>query len=514
MFHFRLIKQNKVLIFVFALAVGLISGFLIAANLNLLPQSKAEGKTALSSAAPRGGQENEVEEVENSFVKVASTVGPAVVSISTEHTEKVKRGIRRYYFGPEGPSSGQDEFFDQFFRDFFGQNLPGLPHEYKQMGLGSGVIIDDEGYILTNEHVIQNADKIAITLPDGREFKGEVKGTDPRSDLAIVKIKAHNLPVAELGDSDKVRIGQWAIAIGNPFGFAVNNPKPTVTVGVISALDRSLPRTGQRDRDYSGLIQTDAAINPGNSGGPLVDISGKIVGINVAIFTTSGGYEGVGFAIPINIAKEIVGDLIAGKKILYGWLGVNVQDLDEDLIKYFNLSDKEGVLIAKVLEDSPAQKGGLKDSDIIRSYNGEKIKNVRELLKRVGRSKVGQKVKVGIVRGGKEITVEVEVGERPSELEKFAEASTGNWRGIEVKDITPELAKRFNLEEKSGVMISNIENGTPADNAGLRVGDVINEINKRPIKNMKDYEIAIKDLKGDVLLRTARGYAIIKEKVE
>lgn len=513
MFHFRLIKQNKVLIFFLALSVGLISGFLVAGSFNLSPQSKAEVKNQPSNPAPAIIQGNEVE-VENAFVKVASTVGPAVVSISTEHTEKVKRGIRRYYLGPEGPSSGQDEFFDQFFRDFFGQDIPGMPHEYKQMGLGSGVIIDEEGYILTNEHVIQNADKITITLPDGREFKGELKGTDPRSDLAIVKIKANNLPAAELGDSDKVKIGQWAIAIGNPFGFAVNNPRPTVTVGVISALDRSLPQDAQRDRNYTGLIQTDAAINPGNSGGPLADINGKIIGINVAIFTTSGGYQGVGFAIPINIAKEIVGDLIAGKKILYGWLGVNVQDLDEDLIKYFNLSDKEGALITKVLENSPAQKGGLKDSDIIRYYNSEKIKNVRELLKKVGRSKVGQKVKVGIIRDGKEISLDVEVGERPLELEKFAEASTGNWRGVEVKDITPELAKHFNLEEKSGVMVSNIENGSPADDAGLRVGDVINEINRRSIKNMQDYEVIVKNVKGDALIRTTRGYAIIKEKIE
>lgn len=483
----KFVKENKILLFVLALSVGLISA-------NPAPVT------------------NEVE-TENAFIKVASGVGPAVVSVSTEHTEKIKRGIRRHSFGPQEGPFGHDEFFDQFFRDFFGEDgMPG--REYKQMGLGSGVIIDEEGYILTNEHVIQNADKITIALPDGREFKGEVKGTDPRSDLAIVKIKAHNLPVAELGDSDKVRIGQWAIAIGNPFGFAVNNPKPTVTVGVVSALERSLPRTGARDRDYGGLIQTDAAINPGNSGGPLVDINGKIIGINVAIFTTSGGYEGVGFAIPINTAKEIITDLIAGKKILYGWLGVNVQDLEEDLAKYFNLADREGVLVAKVLENSPAQKGGLKDGDIVRYYNGEKIQNVREMLKEVGRSKVGQKIKIGIIRDKKEMSVEVEIGERPSELEKFAEVSAGSWRGIEVQDITPELAQHFNLEEKSGVIVRNVENNSPADNAGLRIGDVINEINRKPVKNMADYEAAIKEVKGDALLRTAKGYAIVKEKSE
>ncbi len=509
MFKFKFVKENKILLFALALSMGLISGFLIASGLNLSPQSKAEVKLQTANPAPAI---NEVE-TENSFIKVASSVGPAVVSVSTEHTEKIKRGMRHYYVGPQGGQFGNDEFFNQFFRDFFGEEgMPG--REYKQMGLGSGVIIDEEGYILTNEHVIQNADKITITLPDGREFKGEVKGTDPRSDLAIVKIKAHNLPVAELGDSDKVRIGQWAIAIGNPFGFAVNNPKPTVTVGVVSALERSLPRTGQRDRDYSGLIQTDAAINPGNSGGPLVDINGKIIGINVAIFTTSGGYEGVGFAIPINTAKEIIADLIAGKKVLYGWLGVNVQDLDEDLLKYFNLTDREGVLVAKVLENSPAQKGGLKDGDVIRYYNGEKIKNVREMLKKVGRSKVGQKVKVGIIRDKKDMAAEVEIGERPGELEKFAEIAAGNWRGLEVQDITPDLAQHFNLEEKSGVIVRNVESNSPADSAGIKIGDVINEINRQPVKNMKDYEAVIKDLKGNALIRTARGYAVVKEKSE
>lgn len=510
MFKFRLIKENKVLVFFMALAMGLVLGFLIASGLDLSPQSKAEVKSEATNVV----QGDEVE-IENAFMKVASNVGPAVVSISTEHIEKGRGGIRRYYFGPQESPFGHDDFFNQFFRDFFGEGQPESPGgEYKQMGLGSGVIIDEEGYVLTNEHVIQNADKITITLSDGREFKGEITGTDPRSDLAVVKIKAHNLPIAELGNSDKVKIGQWAIAIGNPFGFIVNNPKPTVTVGVVSALDRSLSRTGQRDRDYSGLIQTDAAINPGNSGGPLVDINGKVIGINVAIFTTSGGYQGVGFAIPINTAKEIITDLIAGKKILYGWLGVNVQDIGEDLANYFNLSDGEGVLVANVLEGSPAQQGGLKDGDVIRYYNGEKIKEVRHLLKKVGRSKVGQKAKLRIIRDKKEMSVEVSIGERPTELEKFAESSMEHWRGIEVKDITSELMQRFNLKEKSGVIVSNVEIDSPADAAGLKVGDTINEINRRSIKNLKDYEAIVKDLKGDALIRTSRGYIVIREKSE
>ena len=235
--------------------------------------------------------------MEDAIINVANTTGKAVVSISTEHTAKIGGGKRYYFSYPFGSSPGEDESFRRFFDDFFGE-MP--EREYKQIGLGSGVIIDQEGYILTNEHVINDADKIKVTLSDGRDFKGEVKGRDARADLAIIKINASNLPVASLGDSDNLKIGQWMAAIGNPFAFAMQNPEPTVTVGVISALHRSLGRLSSRDSDYNDLIQTDAAINPGNSGGPLVSLKGEVVGINVAIFSTTGGYEGVGFAIPIN----------------------------------------------------------------------------------------------------------------------------------------------------------------------------------------------------------------------
>jgi len=296
--------------------------------------------------------------MEDAIINVANIAGKAVVSISTEHTQKLRGGGRRFFRTPFRSSPfSEDESFRRFFDDFFGE-MP--DREYKQMGLGSGVIIDGEGYILTNEHVISDADKITVTLPDGREFKGEVKGKDVRSDLAIIKINAKDLPACALGDSDNLKIGQWVVAVGNPFGFALQNPEPTVTAGVISALHRSIGRIAP-NRDYGDLIQTDAAINPGNSGGPLVNLKGEIVGINVAIFSTSGGYEGVGFAIPINNAKKIISFLKEGKKILYGWLGVTVQDLSEDMAKYFGCPDKNGVLVGKVLENSPAQKAGMKD---------------------------------------------------------------------------------------------------------------------------------------------------------
>lgn len=488
MFNFRLVRENRIIFVVMALIVGLISGLLIATGLNLTSNTDAETKS------------NEIE-AENAFVKVAEKVGPAVVSISTEYIEKVER--REYYFGP----FFGDDFFNDFFREFFGE-IPQRP--YKRRGLGSGVIIDEEGYILTNEHVIEKAEKITVTLPDGRDFIGEIKGTDPRSDLAIVKIKANNLPVAELGDSDSVRIGQWAIAIGNPFGFAVRSPKPTLTVGVISALHRALPRTGRRERDYTDLIQTDAAINPGNSGGPLVNLEGKVIGINVAIFTTSGGYQGVGFAIPIDIAKQIVGRLIEGKKVLYGWLGVSIQEIDQDLADYFKLPDREGVLVVKVLEDSPAEAAGFKEGDIIRTFNSYKIKDVRELLKRVGRTEIGKKIKVGIIREGKEMTLMVKIGERPEELEEFGRISISKWRGIEVSELTAEAARRFKVKELTGVIVSNVEVGSAAYEAGLRVGDVILEINHYSIKNLSDYKKVTAKVSGNALVRTQRGYLVIK----
>jgi len=449
--------------------------------------------------------------LESAVTGVAGTAGRAVVSIGTEHTAKMP-GMRRYYFrspGGESPFRGENDPFSRFFEDFFGE-LP--QREFKQSGLGSGVIIDAEGYILTNEHVIREADKITVTLPDGREFKGEIKGQDSRSDLAVIKVSAHNLPVAALGDSDNLKIGQWAVAIGNPFGFAMQNPEPTVTAGVISALHRSLGRVISRDRDYNDLIQTDAAINPGNSGGPLVNLKGEVVGINVAIFSTTGGYQGLGFAIPINNAKRIIAQLKEGKKILYGWLGVTVQDLNEDLAKHFGLSDKNGALVSKVLESSPAQKAGMKEGDVIRQADNKAVNNVRDLLSVVGKIEVGKKVKISVIRDKKELVLEAQVGERPQDLEeKAAQEPEGQWRGLSVEELTAEKAGRFKTEEKKGVLVTGVAAASAADQAGIIPGDVILEINKQAIKNLADYQKAIKDAKGNVLVRTARGYFIIKE---
>jgi serine protease Do len=497
-------KSRFILLFVLALGIGI--GILIASRFDFNPVTTAATPSPFYGSA---------HDLEKATIDVAQTVGKAVVSISMERTEKLGfPNARRFYFNsPLGQNSPfQDEFFQKFFEDFFG----GLPEEvYKQRGLGSGVIINKEGYILTNEHVVDGADKLTVKLSDGREFKAEVKGMDVRSDLAIIKIDADSLPVAELGDSDELNIGQWVLAIGNPFGFAMENPEPTVTMGVVSALHRSLGKSIDPNRDYSDLIQTDAAINPGNSGGPLVNLSGKIIGINVAIFSTSGGYQGVGFAIPINTANKIVSSLIEGKKIVYGWLGVNIQDLDENLVKYFG--NKEGVLVAQVFSDSPAEKAGIKEGDIIVKFDSQHIKTSTELTRRVSLSEAGKVVGVVVVRNNNYLTLQVTIGQRPEEPESSTQDKQAlsppqsAWRGLEVKPIEADIARQYGISQMQGVVVIGVQSGSPSDEAGITVGDVILSINRQEINNIGDYNKLAKEFeRGDVLVKTSRGYFVIK----
>ncbi len=486
-------------VYLTALLIGLVMGVIITTCFDFLPSAETQSLKYTG-------------DFQDAVVNVANTTGKAVLSISTEYIRH-SGGTQRYYFGSPfedffGGGGSDDESFRRFFEDFFGE-VP--DREYKQMGLGSGTIIDAEGYILTNEHVVAGADKITVTLSDGRKFKAELKGKDARSDLAVIKINAHNLPVANLGDSKDLRIGDWVVAIGNPFGFAMENPEPTVTVGVISALHRSLGRVLSRERDYNDLIQTDAAINPGNSGGPLVNLKGEIVGINVAIFSTSGGYQGIGFAIPINNAKRIISQLISGKKILYGWLGVSVQDLTPDLAEHFSLSDTKGALVVNVLKNSPAEEAGIKEDDIIRKFGDKEIDNTRQLVSTVSKTEVGQKVRVIVLRNKEEMGLEVKITERPEKLEEISSPAGETWRGIEVEEITSDLARRYRVEETQGVVIVNIEPGSPADNAGLARGDVILKINDSAVNNLSDYQKIIKNIKGSALIKTQRGKFLVKK---
>ncbi|MDD4908522.1 MAG: Do family serine endopeptidase [Candidatus Omnitrophota bacterium] len=498
-------NKNKTTYFLIILTVGLIAGLVIAGRFSPMGPSKAESVEPIPETA---------QGIEGAVINVASTTGRAVVAVSTEHTQHLsKGGARKFSFeDPSGNNSFGGDPFDRFFDDFFG----GMPRKFKQQGMGSGVIIDERGYILTNEHVINGVDKITVKLSDGREFKAELKGKDVRSDLAVIKIDAADLPVAKLGDSDTIKIGQWVVAIGNPFGFVMDNPEPTVTAGVISALHRSLGQVLARNRDYSNLIQTDAAINPGNSGGPLVNLRGEVIGINVAIFSTTGGYQGIGFAIPVNTAKKVLNQLIEGKKILYGWLGVTVQDVNEKLAKYFALEQNQGVLVSKVLKDGPAQKGGIKEGDIIIKIDGQPVANAKNLVSAVTRMSIGRKAGLTIIRDKKESVLQVEIGERPEDLEKVSQAkdlpAADIWRGIKVAAITEELAGQFDLENQKGVVVTGVEGDSLAEEAGIIPGDIIVGIDRNAIANLADYRKALTNAApgADVLIKTLRGYFIIK----
>lgn len=501
----KFLNENKIAILVGVLVIAVISVIFVV---SLNKPSRDEGVVLQDVKRVTG----EID-IRNAFIKVAKTVGPAVVSISTERTQKLKASP--FPFRNER-SPFQDEFFQRFFKDFF-KNAP-EEYERKQAGLGSGVIIDKEGHILTNEHVVSGADKITVTLPDGRKSEGKVKGSDIKSDLAIIKIDADNLPVAVLGNSDLVQTGEWIVAIGNPFGYIVDSPKPTVTVGVVSALHRSLP---SRKSGYLDLIQTDAAINPGNSGGPLCNLEGEVVGINVAIFSTTGGHQGIGFAIPANSAKAVIGDLKEGKKISYGWIGVIIQDVTEDIAKYFGLPDQKGVLIAQVVKGGPAYKAGLKEGDIIVEFDGERVSNTKDLVVHIARLTVGKKAKITVARNKVEIPVFVEIGQMPSEeelalmqgreIEPKEEVVVAKWRGLEASPITRDIAARLNIKDREGVIVIDVTQGSPAYHANLRRGDVIRRINTKKIGAIEDYKEAVKDLKGDALLYTDRGVTVVKE---
>jgi serine protease Do len=419
------------------------------------------------------------------FVEVAKKVQPSVVSIRSERTVTLS----------PGQGLGEDFFKGTPFEDFFKQH-GGPPAKRKQMGEGSGVIVDGKGYILTNYHVVTEADKITVRLFDGKELKGTVKGTDPKTDLAVVHVEAKDLPVATLGDSDKLQVGEWAIAIGSPFGL-----EETVTVGVVSAKGR----TGLGTGTYEDFIQTDASINPGNSGGPLVNIDGEVIGINAMIIQPG---QGIGFAIPINLAKTIMMELINQGKVVRPWVGIGLQDLTPELMKSFKIEEKEGALIGQVFEGSPAEKAGLKVGDIVVEIDGKKIKNSQDVVREVLKKKVGQKIDIEIVREGKQMKVEVTTAEMPPEKgERKAPSEKKEWFGLQVTAVTPDIAKELGLPKTEGVVIENVEPGSAGQDAGLRRGDVILEVNRQKVRDESDYRTLMeKTIPGQgVLVLVRRG---------
>ena len=417
-----------------------------------------------------------------SFTELVKRVGPEVVNIST--TKVIKRGPMPRAFGNEGP--WRDFFGDDFFERFFGQ----MPKEHKQRSLGSGVIIDPQkGYILTNNHVIAGADEITVRLDDGKEYKAEVVGRDPKTDLALIRTKVA-LDVeagAPMGDSDKTEIGEWVMAIGNPFGL-----ERTVTVGILSAKGRVIGAG-----PYDDFLQTDAAINPGNSGGPLFNMKGEVIGINTAIVASG---QGIGFAIPINMAKELLPQLEKGK-VTRGWLGVSIQEVTEDIAKSFKLKDAKGALVAEVMEDTPAQQGGMERGDIITSFDGKEVETPNDLQRIVASTSPDKGVKVKVIRDGKIKTLTVKVGTMPEETTETEKAITTDL-GLTVQTLTPDLAEQFNWSrEEKGVLITGVDPSGAGAEVGLRRGDLIKEIDRQNVESTEDYSrIVGKAKKGESLL--------------
>jgi serine protease Do len=521
-------KGMGVLMITGALLAGLLAGRseLWSSSAASSSQSGTQGGTGVTvsaQAAPAASKPvppnlpKEPESLQEAFIRIAKEVGPAVVSISTEQIERARQYMRGF---PRSPFFGEDPFED-LFRQFYGD---GQEQQFRRFGLGSGLIVDPGGYVLTNEHVVADAEKITVTLTDGREFTGTVKGRDPRTDLAVVKIDASGLPVVKLGDSTELQPGQWVVALGNPLGLAGIGPAaqtfgsdPTISVGVVSALHRQLPRTSRYDRDYSDLIQTDATINPGNSGGPLVNLEGEIIGVNVAIITGPG--NAYGFAIPVNKAKSILDTLIQGKQVIYGWLGIQIQDITEDVAEYYELPERKGVLVFQVLPESPAAKAGVRDGDVIIAFDGQPIQHSRELIDRVSATKAGRKAKLEVLREGKRQAIEVEIGERPTDSAVAAGGAGESWRGIKVGALAPEQLERMGGDAAgSGIVVLQVEPGSPGEQGGLREGDIINEIKGTirgslasvKIESVSDFIKATSELKGNALVRTNRGYVVIK----
>jgi serine protease Do len=427
-------------------------------------------------------------------------VKPSVVNISTTTVFKGP-DMQERFFGQQNPF--KDFFGNDFFEKFFG-DAP--RREFKHRSLGSGFIIDREGYILTNNHVVEKAVSIKVKLSDEKEYDAKVIGKDAKTDIALIKIDAkHNLPVAAFGDSGKLEVGDWVIAIGNPFGL-----EQTVTAGIVSAKGRVIGAG-----PYDDFIQTDASINPGNSGGPLFNLKGEVVGINTAI--VSGG-QGIGFAIPINVAKEMLSQLKSKGKVTRGWLGVSIQKVTPEIAKGFGLKESEGALVSDVMEHSPAEKAGIKRGDIIISFNGKKIKEMDMLPRLVGGTEIGKQAKVGIIRDGKNIEVNVVIDELKEEsVQASRKPEVEKDFGLVVQNITPEIAKHLNIKDKKGVIVTDVQPGSPAQNVDIRSGDIIKEINRKPIRNINDFKDAMKrgNVKEGIVLLVKREnmtfYIVLRE---
>ncbi len=444
-----------------------------------------------------------LKELGSAFVQVAEKVTPTVVNISStkkQEPEAMREGGEPFSKNHPFREFFGDEFFKRFKKEFH-------PRGFRQHGLGSGLIVSPDGLILTNAHVVKDADEIKVTLGDKRSFKAKVIGADPESDVAVVKIDAKGLPTAKFADSDKLRVGEIVIAVGNPFGF-----NQTVTSGIVSAKGR----TNVGIIDYEDFIQTDAAINPGNSGGPLVNIEGEVVGITTAIASRSGGYQGIGFAIPSNSAKLIMDDLVKTGKVRRGLLGVNIQDVTDSLAKSFGRAAGGGALVSQVIQGGPADKAGIKAGDIILKFNGEPVTGAAQLKNLVGRVKPGSTAKLTLFRNKQSLDVTAHITERTKEaiasvMPSSTTPESSNELGIEITNVSASLSERLGLKDGGGVEVKDVSPDGYGARMGLKAGDVILEVDDKTVSDVSIFNKAVTKAKENKLIRlkVRRGKGII-----
>ena len=477
----KLTKQKSIRVssLVFGSLLCLLAGVSISSAID---QYQAGGRMA----AVANAQAPAVSQGLPDFATLAKRVGPSVVNVSTTQVRKAAADV-------PSPFDGDDPM-SQFWQRFFGGRIP--RGSQRQMGLGSGFIIDRNGTILTNYHVVDGAQKISVTLSDGKSYDAKVIGKDQKTDIAVIKIDAgQDLPAVTLGDSDRLDVGEWVMAIGNPFGL-----DHTVTSGIVSAKGRQIGAG-----PYDNFIQTDASINPGNSGGPLINLRGEVVGITTAIYSQSGGNIGIGFAIPTNSIKEVLPQLKDKGRVVRGYLGTTVQKITPEIADSLGVKQQRGALVADVVRGSPAERAGIKTGDIITEFNSKEVKDSTELPGLVARVAPGTGTSIKVLRDGKEMTLAITVGEM-KDTEVAASGQQGEL-GLAVQPVTPEVAQSLGLDRAEGLVITEVKPGSAADDAGLREGDLITQINRRPVKNLADYnrEMAQSKKGQSVLLLVRRG---------
>ncbi len=462
------------------LVIGVFVGLVLSSHVGVI--STAPAKSQVSSKSI-----DILTQLSEAQSEVAAVATPSVVNISTTRVIKSRDEVPL------------DLFDDPFFRRFFGDQLPhpNAPKEHKEQSLGSGVIVTEDGYIVTNNHVIEKAQEIKVLLSNKRDYKAKLIGADPKTDIAVIKIEAKGLTALPWGDSNKLKVGEIVFAIGNPFGL-----NQTVTMGVIGAVGRANVGIA----DYEDFIQTDAAINPGNSGGALINARGELIGINTAILSRTGGYQGIGFAVPSSMARQVMDSLVKYKKVVRGWLGVSIQEVTSDLADEFGVKDLKGALVSGVMKGSPAEKAGIKQGDVILQFNGKTVEDTGHLRNMVSQTPIGTSVKVRVLRQKKDIESEVVIAELPKKLGEGQSRSeespeqgeeNGALTGLLVRELTPEIARRLGIDpQEKGVVAVKVDADSRLYEAGIRPGDILLQINQKSISSMEDYKQAVSRIKA------------------